>query len=145
MHRTGEQRRDANGECPRDEGRQRPRQQIAGQSRHARDGAADEREQRRTARNVPSIELETSSDGNPCQERHRRDAPCVALFSSTAGVRDAGISERRHLDQDVACGSQDRPRERCTGSFAETHAEVEHRLEPELLEDDRVPRLGRQV
>src|SRR5262249_39370667 len=69
-------------------------------------------------------------------------APATAL---RARIGDAGRLEARHLVQDRERALNDRDRKRRAASLTEPEAEIEQRLEPELLEHHLVAGLRRAV
>src|SRR5262245_48243574 len=60
-------------------------------------------------------------------------------------IGDAGLVEARHVVEERDRAAHDRQRERGAAALTEAEAQVEERLEPEPLEDERMPRLRRAV
>src|SRR5207253_9669307 len=72
-------------------------------------------------------------------------AAATARSSSAARIAHARGFEGRHLAEDREARGHDGQRERSAAAFAEAQAEVEQRLETELLEDRRMARFRRPV
>src|SRR5438105_7300487 len=82
------------------------------------------------------------STKRPTGTRVKNATAAASPRTSAAGIGDSGVVEGRHLLEDRERRPQERQRKRRTGPLPQPKLEIEQRLEPERIEQERVPRLG---